>query len=191
MTKYCDTCGTANEDTGSFCVSCGTKLENNMANPVNPTSIGSGQPVHPPQGAYPPPQGATSPPQGGTPPPQGQYPPPYIQQTQGQYPAPQYTQGQYPAQAQFSAPSMGYNTGLEKSPGIAFILSLFLPGFGHIYAGKTGTGIVMFLATIFLAWTFIVPIVIWIAGMIDSVNKVNAYNNFIRRYGRPPQPYEY
>lgn len=84
-----------------------------------------------------------------------------------------------------------HHSGMEKNAAVAFLLSLFLPGFGHIYVGKVGLGLLIFILTIFLSWTIIVPIVLWLVGMIDSVNKVGSYNNFVRRYGRPPQNYEF
>ncbi|RMG39652.1 MAG: hypothetical protein D6732_03990 [Methanobacteriota archaeon] len=201
MTKYCNTCGTANDDNGRFCVSCGAKLEESISTPMKPAAEGTAVTPSPTEGQYPQqggqypppnqypatPQGGSAPPyiQGQYPPPQqgGQYPPP---QQGGQYPAPQYPQGQFPAQ-QFG----GYNTGMEKNGAVAFILSFFLPGFGHIYVGKVGMGLLIFILTIVLSWTIIVPLILWLVGMIDSVNKVGAYNNFVRRYGRPPQNYEF
>ncbi len=219
MTKYCNVCGTANDDEGKFCVSCGSKLESSIENAVNPAMPSSAQspsggdyqiqqqpqypapasvsqPAYPPQGQYP--QGQYPPPSqipasGATP--QGQYPT-QAQYPQGQYPPAQYPgqypPAQYPAQGQYPAPvaTAGPVSG-EKSEFVAFILSFFLPGFGHIYAGKTGTGILLFIIFWITIFTIIIPFFIWILGMIDSVSKVKSYNRFLRMYGRPPNNYEY
>ena len=43
------------------------------------------------------------------------------------------------------------------SPGIAAVLSFFVPGLGHVYAGQLGAGLLWFLATGFGYWAILVP----------------------------------
>ena len=43
------------------------------------------------------------------------------------------------------------------SPGLAAVLSVLIPGLGHIYAGRLGAGLLWFLATSFGYWAIIVP----------------------------------
>lgn len=43
------------------------------------------------------------------------------------------------------------------SPGIAAVLSAFVPGLGHVYAGRMGAGLLWFLATGFGYWAILIP----------------------------------
>lgn len=43
------------------------------------------------------------------------------------------------------------------SPGIAAVLSVLLPGLGHVYAGRLAAGAVWFLAVSFGYWAILVP----------------------------------
>lgn len=43
------------------------------------------------------------------------------------------------------------------SPGIAAVLAVFVPGLGHVYAGRLLAGAVWFLATSFAYWAILVP----------------------------------
>jgi TM2 domain-containing membrane protein YozV len=43
------------------------------------------------------------------------------------------------------------------SPGLAAVLSVVIPGLGHIYAGRLGAGFVWFLASAFGYWAILVP----------------------------------
>lgn len=70
----------------------------------------------------------------------------------------------------------------HKSPGVAILCSLFLPGAGQFYVGRTGRGVAFFCAAlvsyiliIALIGLILVPIVaIWAA--IDANKLANAYN---------------
>jgi hypothetical protein len=42
-------------------------------------------------------------------------------------------------------------------PGIAAVLSVFIPGLGHVYAGRLLAGAVWFVATSFGYWAILVP----------------------------------
>lgn len=70
----------------------------------------------------------------------------------------------------------------QKSAGVAIILSLFMPGLGHIYAGLTRKGLTFLIAYI-IACIFIILIiglllapVIWLWAIIDANKCVNALN---------------
>lgn len=66
------------------------------------------------------------------------------------------------------------------SPGIAAVLSVFLPGLGHVYSGRLCAAALWFLATAFAYWAIILPgfllhgLCIWSAwrgcpeGAVDS-----------------------
>ena len=43
------------------------------------------------------------------------------------------------------------------SPGIAAVLSVFVPGLGHVYGGRLLAGALWFLATSFAYWAILVP----------------------------------
>jgi hypothetical protein len=43
------------------------------------------------------------------------------------------------------------------SPGIAAVLSVLVPGLGHVYSGRLGAGLAWFLATMFGYWAVLVP----------------------------------
>ena len=70
----------------------------------------------------------------------------------------------------------------HKSPGMAILLSIFLPGAGQFYVGRTGRGIAFFCAAVFsyvlivvLLGLILVPIVvIWAA--VDANKLANAHN---------------
>jgi TM2 domain-containing membrane protein YozV len=109
----------------------------------------------PPEQAYPPPA------------PAGQYayqPPPYQQPYRQGYPAPPYTA---------VAP---------KNPGLALLISFFLPGVGSLYASKTNTGIVIIIGYI-VSWLLVFVVIgivgvvgFWIWGMIDAYHAAQAWN---------------
>ena len=43
------------------------------------------------------------------------------------------------------------------SPGLAAVLSVFVPGLGHVYSGRLGTGLGWFLATVIGYHVILVP----------------------------------
>jgi TM2 domain-containing membrane protein YozV len=43
------------------------------------------------------------------------------------------------------------------SPGLAAVLSVVIPGLGHVYAGRLGAGLLWFLAAGFGYWAILVP----------------------------------
>jgi TM2 domain-containing membrane protein YozV len=43
------------------------------------------------------------------------------------------------------------------SPGLAAVLSVFIPGLGHVYSGRLAAGLGWFLATTFGYWAILVP----------------------------------
>lgn len=63
---------------------------------------------------------------------------------------------------------------VDKSPGVALILSLFITGAGQLYNGQIGKGILMFIAVVicvgsamFIAPAFI-ALIIWIWSIVDA-----------------------
>jgi len=43
------------------------------------------------------------------------------------------------------------------TPGLAAVLSVIIPGLGHVYAGRLGAGLLWFLAASFGYWAIVVP----------------------------------
>ena len=43
------------------------------------------------------------------------------------------------------------------TPGLAAVLSVVVPGLGHVYAGRLGAGLLWFLAASFGYWAILVP----------------------------------
>lgn len=56
-------------------------------------------------------------------------------------------------------PARIYDVEVQRgpSPGIAAVLSVLLPGLGHVYAGRLLVGLVWFLAAGFGYWAVLVP----------------------------------
>jgi TM2 domain-containing membrane protein YozV len=43
------------------------------------------------------------------------------------------------------------------SPGVAAVLSVLIPGLGHVYSGRLGAGLAWFLGAMFGYWAILVP----------------------------------
>ncbi|EKF87047.1 hypothetical protein [Methanobacterium formicicum] len=62
------------------------------------------------------------------------------------------------------------------NPMLAVVISFFLPGIGSVYAGKTISGIVIFIVAVLLfasvyflgAIAYILYIIVWLYGMYDA-----------------------
>ena len=71
----------------------------------------------------------------------------------------------------------------EINPTVAIILSIFIPGLGHIYSGLTHKGIlilVLYIISAFLILAiigFILVIIVWIWAIIDVNKCVKALND--------------
>jgi TM2 domain-containing membrane protein YozV len=135
-------------------------------------SSSSPQDWSPPPAAGLPPQAWSPPPAAGLPP-QGQYPP--------QQPAPPYGQQPfqppaYGVQPYGIQPPPGYGPGYQlqpgqppamyvapKSPAVAVIASLFVPGLGSMISGQVGKGVVI-LVSYFVSLVLIAVIIGWIAA---------------------------
>jgi TM2 domain-containing membrane protein YozV len=83
---------------------------------------------------------------------------------------------QLPPQLGYQAAPGGARFAVDKSPGIALLLSFLIPGVGQFYCGESKKGGIM-LAVYFLSWmtAFIVIgwfglAVVWIWSMIDAYN---------------------
>lgn len=75
-----------------------------------------------------------------------------------------------------------------KSPGLAAVLSFFVTGLGHIYAGDVGKGIALFVVyalsvgmTFMMIGWLILPFV-WIYGVIDAYKAAERTNAAMRTY---------
>ena len=68
-----------------------------------------------------------------------------------------------------------------RNPGVALLLSLFLPGAGQIYNGFVGKGIAMLIACVIcgalsaLIVPLFVAIGIWIWAMVDAYQKAKGF----------------
>lgn len=57
----------------------------------------------------------------------------------------------------------------EKSPGLAAVCSLVLPGLGQVYDGKTGRGFAIFFGTVIGFFLLIIPgLLVWAFGIYDA-----------------------
>ncbi len=84
-----------------------------------------------------------------------------------------------------------------KNPGVAAILSLFIPGLGQIYAGRIGRGLLMLfiviplsvLLALFFFWLLLpllLPLAVWIWNIFDASNICKDYNRRLIETGNPP-----
>jgi TM2 domain-containing membrane protein YozV len=80
-----------------------------------------------------------------------------------------------------------------KSVGLGLILSFFLPGLGHLYAGRIDKGVgiliafIIMVATYFFILTGFIAFVIWLWTLVDVYQEINEYNEHLMRTGRPPR----
>ncbi len=74
-----------------------------------------------------------------------------------------------------------------KTPGIAILLSLLWLGAGHLYAGRTATGLALVVAELFLFLLLMIPLIGWVLAplgwlglfifaAISSSNAVKKHN---------------
>lgn len=69
-----------------------------------------------------------------------------------------------------------------RNPGVAAVLSFFIPGLGQIYNGQIGMAIVYFVFAIFsviacsIIIGFITTPIIWIVGIIDAYRSAEKLN---------------
>ncbi len=56
----------------------------------------------------------------------------------------------------------------QKSAGLAVILGLIIIGAGLMYAGRVGLGIAHLILSVVFCWTIIIPLALWIYGMIKA-----------------------
>lgn len=72
-----------------------------------------------------------------------------------------------------------------KSPGIAVVLSFFIPGLGQLYNGQIGKGIVVmivsfiFAASMILIIGFILYPLLWLWNLYDAYTTANRINQGI------------
>jgi len=84
-----------------------------------------------------------------------------------------------------------------KNPGVAAVLSLFIPGLGQIYSGRIGRGLLMLFVVVplsailalFFFWLLIpllLPLAVWIWNIFDANNICKEYNRRLMETGNPP-----
>lgn len=67
-------------------------------------------------------------------------------------------------------------TNNPKNPGVALILSFFMPGLGQFYNEQIGKGFLFLILFWVLVWTIIGGIIIWIIGLVDAFNSAKNFN---------------
>lgn len=121
---------------------------------------------------------------------QPQYPPQQPQSQSPQWPPQQYPQ--YPQQAvqpwqqqprqwqsPYAPPGMAV---APKSPGVALLISFFLPGVGSMYAGSVGLGVIILVlwlisaVAVFFVIGWILAPACWIWGMIAAHMNAQRWN---------------
>jgi TM2 domain-containing membrane protein YozV len=128
--------------------------------------------------------------------PGGQAYQPSYQQPQGQaYQQPSYGQAYQPPQGQNGFPPAPYQQPYPagygappvmqvapKNPGIALLISFFIPGVGSLYAGKTNTGVIILIGYV-ISWVLTIVIIgflgvfgFWVWGMIDAYTAAQSWN---------------
>jgi len=114
---------------------------------------------------------------------QPQFDQPYQQPPQyGQpYQPPQGPPG-YPVAPYQPGYPQGYSQVVPKNPGIALLISFFIPGVGSLYAGKVSTGVII-LACYIVSWILTIVLIgfvgvfgFWVWGMIDAYQAAQAWN---------------
>jgi TM2 domain-containing membrane protein YozV len=164
---FCPNCGKEAPNGAMFCDNCGRSMSI-QPQPAQPMSQPADQQYPAPSPQY---QN-----------PSAQYPP-----TNGYPPQQPYPGAPYPPQQPYD-----YSYPPQKSPGVAAILALLIPGVGHIYDGKIAEGIIILVLSIVLGvlWWLIIPAIIlfvlWIWQIFDAYNKANRYNQSMQQTGRAP-----
>jgi TM2 domain-containing membrane protein YozV len=67
-----------------------------------------------------------------------------------------------------------------KNPGVAVLMSFFLPGAGSLYAGSTAAGVVLLICW-FVSWLFMLAaipafLIVWILGMATAYGAAVKFN---------------
>jgi TM2 domain-containing membrane protein YozV len=67
-----------------------------------------------------------------------------------------------------------------KNPGIAVLLSFFLPGAGNLYAGSTTAGAVLLISW-FVSWFLLLAgipavLIVWVVGMVTAHSAAVKFN---------------
>ena len=117
---------------------------------------------------------------------QPQFSQPYQQPQFGQQYQQQGQQPGYPVAPYQQPYPQGYPAGgpqvVPKNPGIALLISFFLPGVGSLYAGKVTTGVVI-IACYIVSWILTIILIgfvgvfgFWVWGMIDAYTAAQAWN---------------
>ncbi|MDY0293785.1 MAG: zinc ribbon domain-containing protein [Candidatus Methanomethylophilaceae archaeon] len=80
-----------------------------------------------------------------------------------------------------------------KDEATGLILSIIIPGTGHMYVGRADMGIMILLASVILViagflviFPWAIAFALWIWNVYDANKRLNAYNECVRSTGRPP-----
>ena len=76
-----------------------------------------------------------------------------------------------------ATPPPQHSTQPPKNPGVAAVLSFFVPGLGQIYNGQIGMGIVLLILTILLYYTIILGVVLHLYLVYDAYTTATKMNN--------------
>ena len=66
--------------------------------------------------------------------------------------------------------------GNVKNPGVAFILSFFMPGLGQFYNGHIWQGFLVLILFWTLVWTIVGGVIVWGIGMVDAYYSAKRIN---------------
>ena len=103
----------------------------------------------------------------------------------GQQPLPPQTAIQTTAAANDDKPAAPQVYVPAKNPGVAVLLSFFLPGAGSLYASSVLGGVVLLICW-FVSWVSLLvglnplPLIVWVGGMASAYGAANKFN---ARYG--------
>ena len=69
-----------------------------------------------------------------------------------------------------------------KSMAAAVILGIVIVGAGLMYVGKVGKGLLFLILAVLLCWTIVVPVVLWIVGIVQACQLVKENNKLWDEY---------
>jgi len=97
-----------------------------------------------------------------------------------QLPGRQHVGSRRRPEPQLLRPAVGYPAVYAVSPLLAAILTIFLPGSGHLYAGRVGAGILWFLV-VSAGYALILPgLVLHLFGIASAANAARQVNDRAR-----------
>ncbi len=83
-----------------------------------------------------------------------------------------------PSQQTGTAQPVAQPVAEEKNPVLAAVCSLFIPGLGQVYDGKTARGFAIFFGTLIGLFLIILPgAIVWLFGIYDAYSTAKKMNN--------------